>query len=192
MSKTCPKCGKTQDDNAKFCTDCGYAFPSDATAKSSGIFSNGKIFLAIIAVILIFGAIFILTSGNGNDVATDSGGDVENVELTISDVLGYDSHYDNKTSYTVYTEALFLEVPSQMKGYVIKTGYYDKNNTLLGQETEKLSNVYYDSDYSISFGHYTSYKKLDLDHVNVEIIKGGETVNNFTAKIDRNKIDYLN
>lgn len=193
MSKTCPKCGKTQDDNVKFCMDCGYSFSKIPSKNDSSIFSNGKIFLAIIAVILIFGAIFILSSGNNTThVATDVGDDVEHVDLTISDVLGYDSHYGNKTSYTVYTEALFLDVPSDMKGYVVKTSYYDKNDTLLGQETEKLSNIYYDSDYSLSFGHYTSYKKLNLDHVNVEIVKSGKTIDNFTAKIDRNKIDYLN
>lgn len=191
MSKTCPKCGKTQDDDVKFCMDCGYSFSNDASKINSSILSNGKIFLAIIAIILIFGAAFILTSGTGNDIPTDVD-DVEHVDLTITDVLDYDSDYDGKTSYTIYTDALFLDVPSDMKGYIIKTGYYDKNNTLLGQESEKLSNVYYDSDYSISFGYYTSYKKLDLDHVNVEIIKGGECVDNFTAKIDRNKIDYLN
>ena len=192
MSKTCPKCGKTQNDDVKFCMDCGYSFPKNESTKNSSIFSNGKIFLAIIAVILVFGALLILSSGNNNNHVTSDDADVEHVDLTISDVLGYDGTYDNKTSYTVYTEALFLDVPSDMKGYVVKTGYYDENNTLLGQETEKLSNVYYDSDYSISFGHYTSYKKLDLDHVNVEIIKSGETIDNFTAKIDRNKIDYLN
>ena len=181
----------TQNDNVKFCMDCGYSFSKNESTKKSSIFSNGKIFLAIIAVILVFGALLIFSSGNNNThVASDD--DVEHVDLTISDVLGYDGTYDNKTSYTVYTEALFLDVPSDMKGYVVKTGYYDENNTLLGQETEKLSNVYYDSDYSISFGHYTSYKKLDLDHVNVEIIKSGETIDNFTAKVDRNKIDYLN
>lgn len=191
MSKTCPKCGKTQADDVKFCMDCGYSFSKSASAKNTSIFSNGKIFLAIIALILIFGALLIFTSGNHNDV-TNNVDDVEHVDLTITDVLDYDSDYGNKTSYTIYTEALFLDVPSDMKGYIVKTGYYDKNNTLLGQESEKLSNVYYDSDYSISFGHYTSYKKLDLDHVNVEIIKGGECIDNFTAKIDRNKIDYLN
>ena len=193
MSKTCPKCGKVQADDVKFCIDCGYSFSKNSSAKNLNILSNGKIFLAIIAIILIFGAAFILTSGNGNnDVATDSGDNAEHVDLTITDVLYYDSDYDNKTSYTIYTEALFLDVPSNLKGYLVKTSYYDKNDTLLGQETEKLSNVYYDSDYSISFGHYTSYKKLNLDHVNVEIIKSGETIDNFTAKVDRNKIDYLN
>ena len=192
MSKTCPKCGKTSADDAKFCIGCGHSFSEDASTKSSNIFSNGKIFVVIIALILIFGALFILTSGNDNNVSTGNADDVEHVDLTISEVLGYDSDYDNKTSYTVYTEALFLDVPSNMKGYVVKTSYCDENGTVLGQETEKLSNIYYESDYAISFGDYTSYKKLDLDHVNVEIIKGGKTIDNFTAKIDKNKIDYLN
>ncbi len=192
MSKTCPKCGKAQADDAKFCMDCGYSFSKDASTRSSNILSNGKIFLAIIAIILVLGAMFIFSLGNDHDVATDDGDDVEHVDLTITEVNGYDSTYDNRTSYTFYTEALFLDVPSNMKGYVIKTSYCDENGTVLGQETETLSNVYYDSDYEISFGDYTSYKKLDLDHVNVEIIKGGETIDNFTAKVDKNKIDFLN
>ena len=134
MSKTCPKCGKTAADDAKFCMDCGYSFNEGNSKSSSNIFSNGKIFLAIIAIILVFGGLFILTSGNSNNhVATDAGDGVEHVDLTITDVLGYDSNYDNKTSYSVYTEALFLDVPSNMKGYVVKTSYYDKNNNLLGQ-----------------------------------------------------------
>ena len=192
MSKTCPKCGKTVADDVKFCMDCGYSFSKSSSAKNSNIFSNGKIFLVIIALILIFGALFILTSGNNNDVHKDVVNDVEHVDLTISEVSGYDNHYGNKTSYTVYTRALFLQVPSDLKGYVIKTSYCDENGTVLGQETETLSNVYYDTDYDISFGHYTSYKKLNLDHVNVEIIKSGKTIDNFTAKVDKNKISYLN
>lgn len=156
MSKTCPECGKIAADDAKFCIDCGHRFNNNPTL-SSNIFSNGKIFLIIIALILIFGALFIITLGdNGND-STDGGDEIEHVDLTIADVLGYDGHYGNKTSYTVYTSALFLEVPSDLKGYVIKTSYCDENDTVLGQETETLSNVYYDTDYDISFGHYTSH-----------------------------------
>ena len=75
---------------------------------------------------------------------------------------------------------------------LLRISYCDENGTVLGQETETLSNVYYDTDYDISFGHYTSYKKLNLDHVNVEIIKSGKTIDNFTAKVDKNKISYLN
>lgn len=189
MSKTCPKCGKSVPNDVKFCMDCGYRFGNNSL---SDIFSNGKIFLVIIALILIFGALFILTSGNNSNVSTDVSDDVEHVDLTISEVSGYDGNYDNKTSYSLYTSALFLEVPSDLKGYVIKTSYCDENDTVLGQETETLANVYYDTDYDISFGFYTSYKKLNLDHVNVEIIKGGKTIDNFTAKVDKNKISYLN
>ena len=190
MSKICPNCGKTLPENAKFCMDCGHVLNDMGPAKASNIFSNGKIFIVIIAAILIIGAIFIMTSGGGNGTAK-SVDEVEHVNIEITDVLGYDSHYDNKTSYTLYTRALFLNVPSDLNGYVIKTSYLDENGTVLGQETEKLSQVYYDSDYSISFGHYDSYKKLDYDHVNVEIIKDGKVVDNFTARIDKNKIDFL-
>ena len=190
MSKTCPKCGKTSADDAKFCMGCGHSFSDSASTKASNIFSNGKIFLAIIAIILILGAALILTSGNGDHNAKVASGDVDHVDLTITDVSAYDNDYDGKTSYTFYTEALFLDVPSDMKGYIIKTSYCDENDTVLGQETEKLSQVYYDSNYDISFGYYDSYKKLDLDHVNVEIIKGGKTIDNFTAKVDKNKIDF--
>ena len=189
MSKTCPNCGKTVPDDAKFCMDCGHSFSDIESSKRSNIFSNGKIFLAIIAVILVLGAALILTSGDGHD--SDGGtDDVEHVDLIINGVRGYDSDYDNKTTYTFYTEALFLEVPSDLKGYIIKTSYCDENGTVLGQETQKLSNVYYDSDYEISFGDYDTYTKLDLDHVNVEIIKSGKTIDNFTAKVDKNKIDF--
>lgn len=190
MSKTCPNCGKTVADDAKFCMDCGHSFSDKALTKGSNFFSNGKIFLVIIAIILLVGAAFIITSGNGNDIATDVVDDVEHVDLTIKDVSGYKSDYDGKTKYTIYTEALFMDVPSDLSGYIVKTSYCDENDTVLGQETEKLSYVYYDTDYDISFGYYDSYKKLDLDHVNVEIIKGGKTIDNFTAKVDKNKIGF--
>lgn len=68
----------------------------------------------------------------------------------------------------------------------------DENGTEIGHETETLSNVYYDSDYALSFAHYTTYKKPNPDHVNVEIIKDGKVIDNFTSKIDKNGIDYLN
>lgn len=194
MTKSCPKCGKELPQNAKFCMDCGYSFEK---AKSSSslldMLSDGKVFLVLIAIILIVGGIFILTSGSGGSDSVDvDDGPQHEFDLTITGVDGYGSDYDGKKRYTLYTEALFIEVPSDLKGYIVKTIYYDENDTAIGQETESLSNVYYDTDYSISFGHYTSYTKLDVDHVNVEIIKGGKTVDNFTSKVDRNGIDFLN
>ena len=60
MSKSCPNCGKEVPDEAKFCMDCGHNFEANTTnsAKNS-ILGNGKIFLVIIAivVILVFGVL---------------------------------------------------------------------------------------------------------------------------------------
>lgn len=191
MTKSCPNCGKQVPDDVKFCMDCGHSFEVKAE-NSSNIFSNGKIFLVIIAIVAIVGLIVIATTGNGNDNGNvDVVDDVDHVDLTITDINGWDSD-SGKQSYTLYTEALFNNVPDDLKGYNIKTSYYDSNDTMIGYETEKLENVYYDSSYSISFGHYTTYKLPDPDYVKVEIINGGKVIDTFTEKIDTNKIDYLN
>ena len=63
MTKSCPKCGKQVPDDAKFCMDCGFAFSDSGIG--SNIFSNGKIFLVIIAVVVILGLIVIGMTGNG-------------------------------------------------------------------------------------------------------------------------------
>lgn len=194
MSKNCPKCGSETADNAKFCGNCGYNFEGTSSSGDSNIFKNGKIFLILIIAIVIIGAAFILTSGLGG--GNSSSGDVEmdnaeHVDLTIVDVSGWDST-SGKRSYTLYTDALFNSVPSDMKGYNIKTTYLDKNGTEIGHETEKLDYVYYDSDYTLSFAYYTTYSKPDPDHVKVEIIKNGKVIDNFTEKIDTSKIDFLN
>lgn len=59
MTKNCPNCGKLVPDDAKFCMDCGYAFDGK---QNKNMFSNGSIFLILIAVILVVGGIFIITS----------------------------------------------------------------------------------------------------------------------------------
>ena len=192
MTKNCPKCGKQVPDNAKFCMDCGYAFESNET---NGKFSLSTLFIILIAAVLIIGGVFILTSGSGNNSNSgDATDDVDHVDLTISDVLGWENSddSDSKPSYTLYTEAIFNSVPNDMKGYNIKTRYFDSNDTEIGHETETLENVYYESDYALSFGHYTTYKLPDVDHVTVEIIKSGKVIDSYTEKIDKSKIDFLN
>ena len=193
MTKNCPICGKEVPDDAKFCMDCGHSFEAKSSSSPlDGILSNGKIFIGIIAVVVILGLLVIaMTGNNDNSNAQDTVDDVDHVILTIADVSGWDSS-SGKKSYTLYTEALFNSVPDDLKGYIIKTTYYDTNDTQIGQETEKLDQVYYDSNYAISFGHYTTYKLPDPDYVTVEIIKDGKVIDNYTEKIDRNKIDYLN
>ena len=192
LTKNCPKCGKQVPDNAKFCMDCGYSFESNET---NGKFSLSTLFIILIAAVLIIGGVFILTSGSGNNSNSgDAADDVDHVDLTISDVLGWENSddSDSKPSYTLYTEAIFNSVPNDMKGYNIKTRYFDSNDTEIGHETETLENVYYESDYALSFGHYTTYKLPDVDHVTVEIIKSGKVIDSYTEKIDKSKIDFLN
>ena len=192
MTKSCPKCGKTLPDDAKFCMDCGYSMVKE-NRTSSNIFSNGTIFIVIIVAILVIGGIFILTSGfGGNNQSKDVVDDADHVDMTITGVGGWHSDSDEDKSYSLYTEAIFNNVPKNLKGYNIKTSYYDSNDTLIGHETETLSNVYYESDYALSFGFYTTYKMPNPDHVTVEVIKGGKVIDSYTEQIDKNKIDYLN
>lgn len=190
MTKKCPECLQEVPDDARFCMNCGYSF--DKTSDSdSNIFKNGKIFIILIAVVVILGALFIFTGGSNNNNSTVVD-DVDHVVLTITDVNGWDGGSSSKKSYTLYTEALFNSVPDNTKGYMLKTIYYDKDNNQIGHETESLDYVYYDSDYALSFGHYTTYTKPDPDHVTVQVIKDGKIIDNYTEKIDTSKIDYLN
>lgn len=204
MSKYCPDCGKELPDDAHFCLDCGYDFfqknqssPSairNITNKDS-IFSNGKIFLILIAIVVVIGAVIILSfglSGNGGNSADVSQSEGSVVDLTITEVDGWDSNSSGKHSYTLYTEALFNKIPSDLNGYNVKTTYYDKNNTEIGHEIETLSHAYHKTNYAISFGYHTTYKKPNPNHVTVEIIKDGKTVDTFTSQINQGEIDFLN
>ncbi|MBQ2666117.1 zinc ribbon domain-containing protein [Methanobrevibacter sp.] len=191
MTKNCPKCGKELPDNAKFCMDCGYSFDNTKSVGSS-IFSNGSIFIILIAAILVIGGIFILTTSmGGNDSPDDVVDDVEHVDLTITDVGGWDSD-SGKESYTLYTSAIFNGIPDDSKGYNIKTTYFDSKGNEIGHETETLESVYYETNYDISFGFYTTYKLPDPDHVTVDVIKNGKVIDSYTETINKNKIDFLN
>lgn len=197
MSKKCPECGDDVPNQAHFCPNCGYDFFQESNSKpvvssGDGIFSNGKIFLVLIAIVILVGAgvLIAMTFGGNHTDASDDAPESE-VDLTITEVSGWDSS-SGKKSYTLYTEAILNKAPSDIKGYNIKTTYFDANGTEIGHEIETLSDVYYDGDYDLSFGYYTTYQKPNPDHVNVEIIKDGKVIDNFTSKIDTTKIDYLN
>ena len=191
MTKSCPKCGKEVPDEAKFCMDCGFSFQNaGANSATSDILSNGKIFLVIIAIVVILGLAVIAMTGN-NPTSDNPVVDADHVDLTITGVGGWDSD-SGKKSYTLYTEAIFNNVPEKLDGYNVKTTYFDSDDESIGHETETLEDIYYDSSYALSFGFYTSYKLPDPDHVTVEIMKDGKVIDTYTEKIDTNKIDYLN
>lgn len=189
MTKRCPKCGKELPDESNFCLSCGYDINNDS--KRSDIFSNGKIFLALIFVVLIVGGILIF-SMTGNNSQANVGDDLSREEgefsLTISDINGYYSE-ENK-DYFYWVEVLFQKVPSNKNDYIVKTTYLDENNTDLGHEIESLSNVYYETDYPISVGYHTAYKYIDVDSVKVEIIRDGTVIKQCSAKIDKNTLNF--
>lgn len=192
MTKNCPNCGKELPDGAKFCMDCGYSI--EVEENSGGFnFPLPTLFIIIIVAVLVIGGVFILTSSSGeNSSPAEVVDNAAHVDLTITDVSGWDSDDSDKSSYTLYTEAIFNSVPDDIKGYNVKTTYYNSNDKEIGHETETLDNVYYDSNYALSFGYYTTYKLPDPDHVTVEIIKDGKVIDTYTEKIDQSTIDYLN
>lgn len=191
MTKNCPKCGKQLPEDAKFCMDCGYSMDDEQSKFNSNLFSNGSIFIILIAIVLVIGGILILTSFA--DVDDHDNQDVGHVDLTVTEVGGWDNNdSDSKASYILYANAIFNSVPDDIDGYNVKTSYYDSNDTEIGHDIETLENIYYESEFSISFGYYTTYKLPNPDHVTVEIIKDGKVIDTFREKVDKNSIDFLN
>ena len=117
MVKQCPECGEQLPENAKFCMNCGYNFDIDKSVKTD-IFSNGKIFIILIAAVLIIGSLAILSMGMGG---FDSSDNKDEFDITITGVGGWVNNASNKQSYELYTQALFTKVPSDKKGYIVKT-----------------------------------------------------------------------
>lgn len=199
MGKICPECGDDVPNQAHYCPNCGFDFfqESDSNpvvSSSDGLFSNGKIFLVLIAIVIIVGAGVLIAMGlGGNNNTTATQEDGHEIEMTITEVTGYSYDYENKTSYSLSTHALFTKVPSNLGGYMVKTSYYDSNGTRIAQEIDSLSNVYSKEypDYASSFAYFDTYKKPNPDHVIVEVEKNGKTINNYTFEIDRSDIEFL-
>lgn len=195
MSKLCPNCGEDLPDDAHFCGNCGYEFFKDNSIKKAdgngGSILSGKMILVLIAILIIAGAAVFSTMQSGSDTSDNT----KEIAMTITEVTGYsfDSDYDNKTYYSLYTHALLSNVPSNLDGYLLKTNYYDENGTRIGQETDSLKNVYSSEypDYPVSFAFFDSNKKPHPDYVTVDIIKDGQTINNYTYEIDKSDIDFL-
>ena len=189
MTKNCPKCGESVPDDAKFCMNCGHAF----TSSANNIFSNGKIFLIIIAVVVILGLIVIGLTGSNNN--TDTNISEENtthiIDLSINGVGGFIDE-EGKPSYTLYTEVLFLKVPDDIDNYKIKTTYYDSSDKEIGHEVESMNSLEVKSDYETYIGYYTTYQIPNPDYVKIDILKDGKTVDTFKEKIDVDRIDFLN
>ena len=192
MTKRCPKCGKEIPDESNYCLSCGCRiYNNDSPSKKSDIFSNGKIFLALIFVVLVVGGLLIFSmtgSGNGKTEVDDFTREASEFSLTISDVSGF---YNNESNdYFYWVDVLFQKVPSNKKDYIVRTTYLDENNNSLGTEIESLSNAYYDTDYPIAVGYHTSYRYIDVDSVKVEIVRDGTVIKECSSKVDKNKFIF--
>ena len=192
MTKSCPNCGKRIPDESNYCLSCGcHIYNKDnVSSKKLDIFSNGKIFLALIFVVLIVGGILIfsMTGNNSQTNASDElSKEASEFSFTISDINGY---YTDSGNYFFWVDVLFQKVPSNKNDYLVRTTYLDENNNDLGHEIESLSNVYYDTDYPISVGHHTSYKYIDVDSAKVEIIRDGKVIKECSAKMDKNTLNF--
>ena len=210
MTKNCPKCGSENVKEAKFCNNCGWDLDSKNKSNAfdaSSLFKNGKIFIILIALILIIGGIFILTSlhdsttadtapatNNTNNVQTTP---AKEIEMIITEASAHYTKYDiDPDEYSLTTYAMFENVPASTEGYLLKTTYYDADNKEIGQVTEKLSAVlvsdkYVEDEDTYYFGEYNSYKKIMPSHVVVELTKDGKLLTNGTCEFDLNKINYL-
>lgn len=199
MSKECPECGDEVPNQAHYCPNCGYDFFEESDSESDfsskkGLIITEKLYLVFVAFVILVGVGVLISMNLGlEDNATATQADGNEIEMTITEVSGYSFDYDNKTSYSLSTLALFTKVPSNLEGYIIKTSYYDSNGTRIGQEIDSLSNVYSKEypEYASSFAYFDTYKKPDPDYVVVEIEKSGKTINNYTYEIDKSDIEFL-
>ena len=191
MTIKCPKCGKEIPDESTFCLGCGTRISNPRAPRNLSIFSNGKIFLALIFIVLIVGGILIFSSGGHEEVPQDEiSKEASEFALNIKDIGAYDNTYNGKTSYTYYLEVLYSKVPSNKDDYIVKTVYFDKNDTELGSTIEGLSEAYSSSKYGTYVGYYTSYNYIDVDHAKLQIIKDDKLIKEYEAKLDKNKIDF--
>lgn len=201
MAKNCPKCNHENLDDAHYCNKCGYRFGNSSKSSTK---EYSKIFMFLIIVIVIAVCAVVLNFGlNVNQTTADvplssNVTDSDTFNVIISNVDGFSSDYEddgkNKTSYYLFTQVLLPNMPEDTQGYLIKTTYYDDNDTRIGQSVDSLSSVtqyMVNPDDEVSVGSYDSFKKPDIDHVVVEIVKNNNVIDNDTYMVDRGSIEFL-
>ena len=168
----CPNCDFENPSNAKFCSNCGFAFTEEKEKFS--LFQDGRIFIIAIVVVLIIGGAWIFTNSFDNTKNLPS-------TIAITDVTQSDYIY-NQTNYPdefeITTQALISGLPDSTDKCVLKTTYYDKNNRTIGQVTDSLDSVLLNNKWGEEyfFGQYDSNTKLIPKYVHVELLDNGELI----------------
>lgn len=189
MSKTCPNCGVNSPDNAKFCIECAHSLegvPINEEEKVNNAPSdNGgspvKLIIAVVIAVLIIIAAASMIFGFGGQ---------KDVGIVLSDVYVWSDNYSGETSYNYCVNGFVNNIPRDCDGYVVKTIFCDKDGNELASDTKKLSyyEEYANDDYAILIASYYTPNYLDVDHVTVQIIKDGVVLNEYSAKMNTNKL----
>ena len=89
IMKECPKCGKENLDEAKFCTGCSFDL-RDVNPKGHGKGNRLKLIgVLIVLIIIVLGAGLFFTMNNNTPVSSDvnnSDGNTVNEEITSDNV----------------------------------------------------------------------------------------------------------
>ena len=161
---------------------------------------NNRLLIGIIINILVI-AIFLgaylsspATIENNALDFTNTASDDTNITLIKQETKGY--VFINNGSdpyYNYWVGGVLLNLPSNLKGYDLKTIYYGENNEYLHENNGNIKWVAENSAKSDpnTIGYWQTQDPHNISKVEVIIINPlGEIVFNETVKYDMNKFDY--
>ena len=194
MSKTCPNCGVSSPDNAKFCIECAHDLsdvPVNEDEKSNNSGNSYKlsciVLIAIVVVVIVAAGVFFSGFG-GDDKASDG-----NVQITFDKVEIWEDTLEGKPLYCYNVNGYISNYPDDYEKYMLKTIYYDSSGKELTTTTEKLS--FFKSDEGYDFPSLISYydtpNYLDVDHVKVQVIKDNTVLEEFNSTVNSNKVTSM-
>ena len=194
MKKLCPRCELNNLEEAKFCHNCGYQF--DKSNDKLNILKDGKLFIILIATILIVGAILITTTiHNTNDELPINDTPQETlpaVKAVITKVQLYDYTDEDDPYYEYRTFAIF-QVNEQIdsdNNILVLTSYMDKDNNTLRTVTQTLHAAsVYTFDGESEFAEYATDDKVDLYKVHVEIVNNTQILSSTDYIVDESELE---
>lgn len=159
----CPKCGKENSDNAKFCTDCGSAIESKPKSGNN----NRLIIIALVAIVIVLAGVAVYASG----ILTPQ------VEFESKKFDGFtmdvpvDSDYVLSDEHTTDPENIFVGYRNNDYDSFLETsGFFVGNNV-----TKKI--ITWDSEFLQQDGDLYIYKN-DSDGMTLyKIFKEGNDAN---------------
>lgn len=154
----CPKCGKKNDNNSKFCARCGNGFPElnnvDTNISTTPTNSSTKKKKSVLAILMVIGIIFIISSGiiaffafnDSDNHKSESKKKTNNKETQVISNSKPDTKYE-ATDSDYYDDNQYDSSDSN---------YYDDN------QYDSLDSDYYDNNQYDSNDDYTYVSQNDF------------------------------